>query len=165
VTGVFRLIGGLWNGSSGGPVKSLFGERLMSTKQSGTISIALSQARHQLDLWRSQQPNKRTRLPKEFWQQAVALAKEHGLNKTSRALNVKYYSLKKHLDQADAAGSISSKAEPHFIELMPGTTTPGGVECTIEWAEGHNAPVRMHIKGAGLSELTALAGVLRSGRT
>jgi len=78
----------------------------MSTKQSGTISIALSQARHQLDLWRSQQPNKRTRLPKEFWQQAVALAKEHGLNKTSRALNVKYYSLK------DRVGRGSQRARP-----------------------------------------------------
>jgi len=137
----------------------------MSTTQSANIPTALSQARHQLDLWRSRQPNKRTRFPKEFWQQAVALAKEHGLNKTARALNVKYYSLKKHLDQADAAGSISSKAEPHFIELMSETITPGGAECTIEWVDGHNATVRMHIKGAGLSELTALVGVLRSGRT
>ena len=137
----------------------------MSTKQLSSIPIALSQARHQLDLWRSQQPNKRTRLPKEFWQQAVALAKEHGLNKTARALNVKYDSLKKHLDQANVHASVSSKTEPHFIELMPGAITPGGVECTIEWVEGHNATVRMHIKGVGLSDLTALAGVLRSGRT
>ncbi len=137
----------------------------MSTKQLLSIPIALSQARHQLDLWRSQQPNKRTRLPKEFWQQAVTLAKEHGLNKTARALNVKYDSLKKHLDQADVHASVSSKTEPRFIEVTPGTMTPGGVECMIEWADGHNATVRMHIKGAGLSELTALAGVLRSGRT
>jgi hypothetical protein len=159
------LIGGLCNGSSGGPAETIFGEQLMSTKQLSSIPLALSQARHQLDLWRSQQPNKRTRLPKEFWQQAVALAKEHGLNKTARALNVKYYSLKKHLDQADVQASVSLKTEPHFIEMTPGMMTPGGVECTIEWAEGHNATVRMHIKGAGLSELTALAGVLRSGRT
>jgi len=137
----------------------------MSTKQSPDIPIALSQARHQLDLWRSQQPNKRTRLPKEFWQQAVTLAKEHGLNTTARALNVKYYSLKKHFEQTDAAASVSPKTEPHFIELMPGAITPGGVECTIEWGDGHHATVRMHIKGIGLSELTALAGVLRSGRT
>jgi hypothetical protein len=142
----------------------------MSTQHPTDIPFALSQARHQLDLWRSQQPNKRTRLPKEFWQQAVALAKEHGLNKTARALNVKYYSLKKHLDETRGDTSFSSKLKPEFIELLPDTATPGGVakpqmECTIEWADGHNATVRMHIKGAGLSELTALAGVLRSGRT
>ena len=137
----------------------------MRTKPPANLPIALSTARRQFDHWRSQQPNKRTRLPQELWQQAVALAKEHGLNKTARALNVKYYSLKKHLDQADADASVESKTKPHFIELTPGTMTPGGVECTIEWADGHNEMVRMHIKGAGLSELTALAGVLRSGRT
>jgi hypothetical protein len=137
----------------------------MSTKQPANIPIALSQARHQLDLWRNQQPNKRVRLPKEFWQRAVTLAKAHGLNTTARALNVKYYSLKKHLDQADVQASVSLKTEPHFIELTPGMMTPGGVECTIEWSDGQHATVRMHIKGAGLSELTALAGVLRSGRT
>jgi len=137
----------------------------MSTKQTSSIPIALSQARHQLDLWRSQQPNKRTRLPKEFWQQAVTLAKEHGLNKTARALNVKYYSLKKHFDETNGDASVSSKLKPEFIELLHGTMTPGGVECMIEWADGHNATVRMHIKGAGLSELMALARVFRSGRT
>lgn len=66
----------------------------MNTKQPANMPKALSEARCQLDHWRSQQASKRTRLPKEFWQQAVALAKEHGLNKTARALGLKYYSLK-----------------------------------------------------------------------
>ena len=137
----------------------------MNTKYHTNIPSALSAARRQLDLWRSQQPNKRTRLPQELWRKAVVLAKEHGLNKTARALNVKYDSLRKHLHEAGAAEESSVKPQPDFIELLPGTMTPGGVECTIEWADGHNATVRMHIKGVGLSELTALAGVLRSGRT
>ena len=137
----------------------------MSTKHNTNIPTALSEARRQLDHWRSQQLTKRTRLPQELWRKAIVLAKEHGLNKTARALNVKYESLKKHFDQTDAAASVSPKTEPHFIELMPGAITPGGVECTIEWVDGHHATVRMHIKGIGLSELTALAGVLRSGRT
>ena len=137
----------------------------MSTKHHTNIPIALSEARRQLDHWRSQQPTKRTRLPQELWRKAVVLAKEHGLNKTARALNVKYDSLRKHLHEAGAAEESSVKPQPDFIELLPGTVTPGGVECTIEWVDGHNATVRMHIKGVGLSELTALAGVLRSGRT
>ncbi len=137
----------------------------MSAKQLTNIPITLSTARRQFDHWRSQQPNKRTRLPKELWQQAVALAKEHGLNKTARALNVKYYSLKKHLDETGADQGCSAKPQPDFIELLPGTMTPGGVECMIEWADDCGATVRMHVRGAGLSELTALAGVFRSGRT
>jgi len=137
----------------------------MNTKQSTNIPIALSQARHQLDHWRSQQPTKRTRLPEDLWRKAVVLAKEHGLNKTARALNVKYDSLRKHLHEDGAAEESSVKPQPDFIELLPGTITPGGVECMIEWADSQNATVRMHIKGAGLSELTALAGVLKSSRT
>ena len=105
----------------------------MSTKHPTNIPIALSEARRQLDHWRSQQPTKRTRLPQELWRKAVVLAQEHGLNKTARALNVKYDSLRKHLHEAGAAEESSVKPPPHFIELMPGTMTPGGVECTIEW--------------------------------
>ena len=37
-------------------------------------------------------------------------------------------------------------------------------ECMIEWTDDCGETVRMHIQGAGLSELTALAGVFRSGR-
>jgi len=137
----------------------------MSTKQPANLPIALSTARRQLDHWRSQQPNKRTRLPKELWQQAVSLAKEHGLNKTARALGLKYYSLKKHFDESDAGTLVPTESTPEFIELLPGTVTPGGVECMIERVDGSDVTIRMHIKGASVSELTALAGVFQGGRT
>jgi len=136
----------------------------MSTRQPASIPIALSTARHQFDHWRSQQPNKRTRLPKELWSQAVALAQEHGLNKTARALGLKYYSLKKHLGETSADDLMPAKTEPDFIELVPGVMTPGSVECTIEWIDGSDVTVRMHIKGTGLSDLTSLARVFRSGQ-
>jgi len=164
VAGIFRLIGDSLNRSSGGPAKPIFGDRLMRTKQPVNLPIALSAARRQFDQWRSQQPNKRSRLPQELWQQAVALAKEHGLNKTARALNVKYYSLKKHLDETGADAFVAAKATPDFIELLPGTMTPSSVECMIEWVEGSDVTVRMHIKGAGLSDLASLACVFRSGQ-
>ena len=136
----------------------------MSTRQPAKIPIALSTARRQFDRWRSQQHNKRARLPKELWQKAVALTHRHGLNKTAIALGLKYYSLKKHLDQASADDLIPAKTKPDFIEFVPGVMTPGCVECTIEWVDGSDVTVRMHIKGAGLSELTSLARVFRSGQ-
>ena len=137
----------------------------MSTRHATNLPIALSRARRQFDHWRRQQPNKRTRPPKELWQQAVALAREYGLNRTARALGLTYYSLKKHLDETDADPLVPIEPTPEFIELLPGAVTPGGVECTIEWSDGPNATVRMHVRGAGPSELTALARVFRSGRT
>ncbi len=134
----------------------------MHTRHPANIPTALSTARRQFDHWRSQQSNKRARLPKELWSQAVALAQEHGLNKTAGALGLKYYSLKKHLDQTIADDSTSAKTEPDFIELVGGVMTSGSVECMIEWIDSSNVTMRMHIKGAGLSELTSLARVFRS---
>ncbi len=137
----------------------------MSTRQPASIPMALSAARRQFDHWRSQQPNKRTRLPNELWSHAVALAQEHGLNKTACALGLKYYSLKKHLDETSADDLMPAKTESDFIEFVPGVMTPGCVECMIEWVDGSGVTVRMHIRGAGLSELASVAGVFRSGRT
>ncbi len=135
----------------------------MSTKQPAKISIALTTARRQFDHWRSRH-RKRARLPKELWRLAAVLAREHGLNKTARALGLGYYSLKKHLADAGAEELLPAKAKPDFIEFLPDLMRPGAVECTIEWADGSGATVWMHIKGAGLSELASLAGVFRSGR-
>jgi len=137
--------------------------QLMSTRQQATLSRVLSTARRQFDQWRSQH-RKHTRLPQELWRQAAFLAREHGLNKTSRALGLKCYSLKKHLDEMTTKELNTTKGEPDFIELVPGVMTPGSVDCTIEWADGSGTTVRMHIKGAGLSELASLAGVFRGVR-
>ena len=136
----------------------------MSNRQPVNIPIALSRARHQLDHWRSRQRSKRARLPKELWRQAVALAREHGLNKTARALGLKYCSLKKHLNEVDADELIRAKPTPDLIELVGGVMAPGSAECTIDWADGSGATLRMHIRGASLSELASVAGVFRGGR-
>ena len=136
----------------------------MSNRQPVNIPIALSRARGQFDHWRSRQRSKRARLPKELWRQGVALAREHGLNKTARALGLKYSSLKKHLNETDADELVPAKTKPDFIEFVGGVMPSGLVECTIEWADGSGATLRMHIKGAGLSELASVAGVFRGGR-
>jgi hypothetical protein len=144
--------------------ESLFQEnRLMNTRQQAPLPRALSRARRQFDQWRRGH-RKHTRLPQELWLQAAAVAREHGLNKTARALGLKYYSLKKHLDEMAAEQAIRAKGEPDFIELMPGVITPGSIECTIEWTDGGGPTVRMHIKGLGLSDLVSLAGVFRGVR-
>ena len=137
----------------------------MSRKQPTNIPPALSRARCQLDRWRSRQRNTRARLPEELWQKAVVLASKHGLNKTARALGLKYDSLRKHLDETGGDAFVPARSMPDFVELLPGAMTPGGVECRVEWTDGHGESVRMHIRGAGLSELTSLASVFRSGRT
>jgi len=135
----------------------------MSTKQPANLPLALSAASQRFNQWRSRH-RKRTRLPKELWRQAAALAGEHGLNKTARALGLDYYSLNKHLNEMTTEQGIPAKREPDFIEFLGGAMMPGCVECMIEWADGRGATVRMHIQGAGPSELASLVGVFRGGQ-
>jgi hypothetical protein len=135
----------------------------MSTKQPANLVLALSTARRQFDQWRNRH-RKRARLPKELWRRAAALAREHGLNKTAAALGLDYYSLKKHVDKMACDQVICAKAQPDFIEFLGDAMRPGSMECTIEWADSSGSTVRMHIKGASLSELASVAGVFRGGR-
>ena len=136
----------------------------MNTTQPANMPKALSEARCQLDHWRSQQSNKRTRLPKDFWQQAVALAQEHGLNKTARALGLKYYSLKKHLDATTTDELKPAEARREFLELLPSPVTSQFIDCTIELEDGSGTTMRMHIKGAHMADLASFACGFRSNR-
>jgi len=135
----------------------------MSTKPPAKRAPALSAARRPFDQWRRRH-RKYARLPQELWQQAVALARQHGLNPTARALGLNYYSLQKHLAKPACEAVIPAKAEPDFIEFLPGVMTPGSLECTIEWADEGGSTVRMHIQGAKVAELTSLARVFRGGQ-
>jgi len=137
----------------------------MSTRQPANIPVALSTARRQFDLWRSRQRNKRVRLPEELWQKAVALAHKHGLNKTARALGLKYYSLKKHLEAAATDESKPAETLCEFLELLPSppVTTPS-IECTIELEDESGTTMRMHVKGARMADLASFAYGFRGSR-
>lgn len=135
----------------------------MSSKPPAKFPAALSTARRQLDRWRSgHRPH--TRLPKESWEQAVALAREHGLNKTASALGLKYDSLKKHVEAASSEVSDPQKARPEFLELLPRELLPGSLQCPIELDDGHGGPIQLHVKGLGVCDLVALTRMLRENR-
>jgi hypothetical protein len=136
----------------------------MSTRQPANTPVALSAARRQFDHWRSQQPNKRARLPKELWSQAVALARKHGLNKTARALGLKYYSLKKHLEATATNESKPGQGRYEFLELLPSPVATSPLECTIELEDGNGTTMRMHVKGACMAELASFARGFRGSR-
>jgi hypothetical protein len=133
----------------------------MSPRPPVNVPAALSIARRELDRWRRQQTG-RKRLPQELWSKAVALAREHGVNRTARTLGVKYESLQKHLKAAPPLGSGTARAE--FIELPPGPMMPSSIECTIEWEAGPGGLMRMHVKGASPADLASLACSFRDGR-
>jgi len=136
----------------------------MSTRPLTNIPMALSRARRQLDRWRSRQRTQRARLPEDLWQNAVALAHEHGLNKTARALGLKYDSLKKRLGATTTGQSESRGTQCEFLELLPSPVTTSSIECTIEFEEGKGSTMRMHVKGVRMADLASFARGFRSGR-
>jgi hypothetical protein len=135
----------------------------MNPRPPANVPTPLSLARRQLDQWRHRQQG-RKRLPRELWSKAVALAREHGINKTARILGLKYESLKKHLDATPPGASGSGKARPEFIEFLPREMVSSSLECMIELEDGSGGKMRMHVKGASMADLASLACRLRDSR-
>jgi hypothetical protein len=133
----------------------------MSTRQPADVPRALSTTRRQFEQWRRRQHG-RKRLPKELWETAVGLAREHGINKTAHILGLKYDSLKKRVEGAAQDARDPGRAKPDFIELLPGGLTSPSPECTIEWEDGHGGKMRMHVKGIGVPDLVSFARLFRS---
>jgi hypothetical protein len=135
----------------------------MNARAPTNVPTPLSLARRQLDQWRSRQSG-RKRLPRELWSTAVALAREHGINKTARTLGLKYDSLRKHLEATPPGASGLGTAGSEFLELLPRTMMPSSIECTIELEDGSGGKMRMRVKGASVADLVSLARGLRDGR-
>ena len=133
----------------------------MSSKPPANQPSDLSAVHREIDQWRCRRSHRRERMPEVLWDRAADLAGKYGLNPTARALKLNYCSLKKRLTETASAETAPAPAQPEFIEIPPAALKPSPVECTIEWIDGGSSKVRMHIQGVGLSELTALAGVLR----
>lgn len=129
----------------------------MKTRTKAPIPVALAKGRRRFDEFRRRHRPRAARLPKDLWSLAVDLAKEHGLNRTARALGLDYYSLKKRLDAGRDHGDA-----PDFIEFVPAgfSLRP---ECTIELEDAAGAKMRIHLKGAELPDLADMARVFRRG--
>jgi len=139
------------------------GEPLMRRRQSADMAPALGLARREFEQWRRRRSG-RKRLPRELWEKAVALAREHGINRTARTLGLKYASLKKHLEVAPPEASGPGTTRPEFIELLPREMMPSSLECTIELENASGGKMRMHVKGASMADLASFARGFRDGR-
>jgi hypothetical protein len=93
-------------------------------------------------------------MPAALWAAAVALARQHGLYPTARALRVDYGALKKRLDAAGAGRAPS----PAFVEL-PAARPTGLGACVIELEAPRGGRMRIEVPGATLADLVALTQV------
>lgn len=122
----------------------------------GELPKDLMRARDRFEAWRQRRQG-RDRIPRRLWALAIRLATTHGVSRTSVALRLDYYSLKK---RAEAAGlpSQSSDAQsrgPAFVEL----SAPIGLgkQCVFELDNGAGAGRRVQLMGYDASEIEVLA--------
>jgi hypothetical protein len=90
-------------------------------------------------------------MPAALWTAAIALARQHGLYTTARALRLDYGSLKK---RRDAAGAPAVTA-PTFVEL-PAPRPSGLGPCVIDLAAPHGRRMRIEVSGMTVADLVTL---------
>ncbi len=129
----------------------------MSRVKDPTLAVAFSEVQGRFEQWRGcKRP--RARIPEELWSLAVGLAREHGVNRTARALRLDYYTLKRRLDAAPEL----EKTAADFIEVFPVEMAPRGNQWTMELESGMGAKMRIEVQGVKLPDLAAVVYAFRS---
>jgi len=123
----------------------------------------LVQVRGQFEAWRRQR-RLGERIPQSLWALAVRLVSSHGVKRTSAALGVDYYSLKKQAERA--ASEPQANGRPAFVEL-PAPLAVGntvGRQCLLELDSKGGASMRLQLVGYDTADLATLARVFWSVR-
>ena len=128
----------------------------MSEKSLPGISVGMEKVYHRLERWRKVRRG-REPIPKRLWSAAAAVAREHGINPTAKALGLEYKKLKGYVESGRRK-KRTAPPMPQFVELM--ASAPVGIsECVIE-LEGRHGKMRIHWKGMTASELAQLSRMI-----
>jgi hypothetical protein len=145
----------------------------MMTNEISDIPPDVRKVYRRLRRWRSSHA-RRVPIPDALWAAAGELAREHGINRTAKALRLEYGKLKERAGVAGPAKKVVRKvpsAIPRharrsvpagtFMELI--TPRPGNSqECRVE-LEGPRGRMRVEFKGLATAELVALRRALWDG--
>ena len=133
---------------------------------SRAIPAGLENLRRRFERWRQKRKHARARIPEPLWDSAVTLAHAYGIHRTSKALRLDYYCLKKRVEKhlatqarKPASAGASEMGPPTgatFLEL-PSAAWPVGGECTVELEDVGGAKMRVHLKGFAAPDLAALS--------
>ena len=110
----------------------------------------VAKARTVFDGWRKGRKT-RSRVPDELWDTAVPLARKHGLNRVSRALGVKYDSLKRRMT-VDSTREAPTAAT--FVEVSRSKVAE---EYVIELEERRGAKMTIRLSSSSAIDIVGLA--------
>lgn len=119
-----------------------------------STSIGLEKTRRRIARWRETRSYRGAPMPAVLWAAAIALARQHGLYTTARALRVDYGALKTRLSTAEA-GRVPS---PAFVEL-PAARPTGLGPCVIDLEAPRGRRMRIEVTGVTVADLVTLTQV------
>lgn len=114
----------------------------------------LAQGLRQFEQWRCQQET-RGRLPDHLWSLAIELAREFGVSKTARTLQLSYNTLKQKTQRSERQIRPDLIANMPFLELRPNTVN-APVECIIDCQRSSDQRIRIQLKGSNWPDLSSL---------
>ena len=123
----------------------------MGTSQHGQLPPDLGQGQRRFQAWRKER-KPGGRIPQPLWAMAIRLAKIHGVSRTSAALGLDYYSLKK---RAEVVAAPTQSSGPAFLELTPAVMVPR--QCRLELDNGSGAILRVQLVGYDAADVEALS--------
>ena len=128
----------------------------MSERPTDTVPAEIEEAQLQFENWRRER-RRGERIPENLWVTAVAVAKEHGVWPTARALHLDHSRLKRRVRNGEEE-DVKSGA---FVEVIP----QGAMHCAciVEMEDQRGARMRIELKGAA-ADVTALSRTFWSER-
>ena len=119
------------------------------------ISVEMEEVRQQFENWRSTHAP-RSRIPETLWTAAVKVARQHGLYRTSRVLQLDYASLKAQVGP-ERAGPVKKAA---FVEFV----AAGSPECVVELENARGKKMRIQLRGVAAPDLAELSRMFWSAK-
>ena len=123
----------------------------MGASQHGQLPPDLVRGQRRFRAWREQR-KPGVRIPQPLWTMAIRLAKAHGVSRTSAALGLDYYSLKR---RAEAAAAPLQSSGPTFLELTPPVLV--AKQCQLELDNGSGATMRVQLVGYDAADIEVLS--------
>ena len=122
----------------------------MTDNDTPSQPLSIEDVRNQFDQWR-QARQKRTRIPENLWQMAIALTERHSVNKISKTLRLNSADFKKRIQQLRPdclPNSVEPTVQPGFFgfEIAQSNTT----EFMVEIRHRNGATLKAQMKGAHL---------------
>jgi hypothetical protein len=136
------------------------------------IPLVMRKVYRRLNRWRSSHA-RRVPLPDALWAAAGELAREHGINRTAKALHLEYGKLKERSEALGQEKKVvrkvrsaiprhsESTAAPTFMELI--TPRSGSAASAVVELEGPRGRMKIEFKGVSPTELVMLSRALWDG--